>query len=71
MSSGIKVVIIIVYFENAHFLHAGQGCAVVVWWLLLWTVNLEVPGSNPRWVPVFYKPDQLIDCTGFTRAFIP
>ena len=26
-------------------------CAAVVYWLLLWTVDPEVPGSSPEWVP--------------------
>ena len=24
-------------------------------WILLWTVDPEVPGSSPEWVPIFYE----------------
>ena len=30
-------------------------CAAVVWWLLLRTLDSEVPGSSPEWVPIFYE----------------
>ena len=33
----------------------GFDDAAVVLWLLLWTLDPEVPGSSPEWVPIFYE----------------
>ena len=32
----------------------NKGVQQVVQGLLLWTVDLEVPGLSPKWVPIFY-----------------